>query len=45
MKIIYEAPKAIEIVLNISADILAGSLNLGLSSGEDIEMESEYNPW
>lgn len=45
MRINYEAPKATEIVLNLRTNLLAGSINLGLSSGEDIEMESEYNPW
>lgn len=45
MKIDYEAPMAVEVSMTFDNTILAGSITLGLSSGEDVGMESEYDPW
>lgn len=46
MKIIYEAPKAVEVMMAFDASILTGSLTLGESSGENVTIQdSEVNPW
>ena len=45
MKLAYESPRAEVMEFHLEERFLTESLTTGLSGGENVTLDSEFNPW